>query len=157
MATGATVEERLIADVISDLQAIDVAGGYNGEFAKVARQDRNVQKHPQMPLAIVVHNGVEKDDTRLGMKVSTLSLIVLVAISANENNNHWATNLDLYTSDVETALTADTQRGGLAVKTAITRIDVYDSDEIGSNYLVAARLMVEISFRHLYNDTTSAI
>lgn len=157
MATGATVEEQLIQDVIATLDAVDTGSGFNREFAKVARQDRNLLNHPQTPIALVIHNGTDKDDSRLGMKVSVLSLIVIVGINSKESDTAWPTTLDLYTSDVETALTADPQRGGLAVKTAIARIDVYDSDELGSTYLVAARLLVEIQFRHVYTDTTTEI
>lgn len=160
MATGATVKERIIELVATKLSGITVANGFNREFAKIARQDRNIQNHPQTPLAIIVDAGTVKDDQRNAMKMALLTLMVIVAISANENDSHWAKNLDLYVSDVETALSLtrdDFQLGGLAVKVATKSIKVYDSDEIGSSYLVAARLEVEIEYRHLYEDTTTAI
>ena len=156
MPTGATVEERLIADVITTLEAISPGTGFNKSFAKVARQDRNAMTHPELPLAIVAQDGTTKDDDRLALIVATLRLVIVIVVNAKEAES-WPTLLDLYTSDVENALRASTQRGGLAVKTAITRGDTYDSDELGSTYVVASQVLVEISFRHLYADTTTAI
>lgn len=156
MGTGPTVEEQLIRDVISTIEAISPGTGFNKEFVKVARQDRNALKHPAVPLAIVAHESTDKDDSRLGMCVATLNLIVAIIIRSKEGPE-WPQVLDLYVSDVENALRADSQRGGLAVKTAITRGHVYDSDELGSTYTVGAQLHVEISFRHYYTDTTSEI
>lgn len=156
MSAGPTVEEQLIADVVTTLEAIAPAGGFNREFVKVARQNRNALTHYEYPLCIVAQDGINKDDSRNAMVVCTLALVIAIAVNAKSTSN-WPEELDLFVSDVENALRADTQRGGLAVKTAITRGDTFDSDDLGSAYIVASQVLVEISFRHLYLDTTEEI
>ncbi len=156
MPLGDPVEEQLIDDVISTLSGITAGAVYNRGFETVQRQDRNVLEPHERPAAIVVHDGVTKDDGAvLPLQTCTLSLTIVIAINSHASDS-WPKELALYASDVENALLVSPQRGGLAIDTAIVRGEVFDADDLGATHVVGAQLLVEITFRHLHGDTTQA-
>ena len=154
MSAGSTVKERIIQDVVSVIEAI-VAPSYNWTVETVRRQEFNIQTIQEYPSVVVVDQGVDQDDSRLGLIVCSLSLTIMMVIRTAEPG--WPEQVELLVSDVCNALRNDPQRGGLAVKTAVTQSEYYDGTELGAEGVAGAQILVDVSYRHLYNDTTVAL
>lgn len=151
---GATVEEAILDEMVTTLDAIVTSSAYNFNY-KVRRQERNAQTLKMLPALIVVHMGTEQEDIRLGLIQCVMTVDVVGGIRASKGD--WQGDLSLVISDIANGLRADYTRGGNAVTTRITNTEVYDSTESGSGNIVACQVTAEIVFRHLYGDTTSAI
>jgi len=156
MAAGNTVEEQIIDDVLSSLEAIDGTSIFNYDLVKVQRQDRNIQRVFGFPCAIVLHLGTTSDDSRLGLINNTLRLGIICGVQT-DTGAEWPQKLSLIASDVQNKLRADVTRGGGAVTTRITNIEIFDQDEMGGVGVAAAQLTVEVVFRHMFADTTTSV
>ncbi len=155
MAVTEPVEERIVANVITTLQGITVANGYNTTVAAVRRQHSNALQLRTWPACIVVHESADKRSKRLGMAPVMLTLTIIMALSTKDTT--WPTLLERFIGDVDDALRVDVTRGGDAVVTFSQESQIYDSDELGNTGVVAAQTIVEISYRTAYLDTQTSI
>ncbi len=153
---GATVEERILDDIVSSLDSIAAGSAWNFTYREVRRQHRDIESvKGQLPALIVNHMGTQQEDDRLGMVRCVLTVDVVGGVRARDDD--WEGDLSLVVADICNKLREDWTRGGDAVTTRITNTEIFDSTESGTGQVCACQVTAEVVYRHLYADATSAI
>ena len=153
MPTGATVEQQVMADLLSSVRAINGGPTYNKSVAFAREQQSDVFEVEALPAVLLVHSETTYDDSRLGIIECNMDVVAVLAVQAEGD---WAASLRLLASDVSNKLREDWTRGGIAVTTQVRGLAIFDADEVGSVSVASAQMLVSVYFRHLYADTTSA-
>lgn len=161
MVAGATVLERIIDDVMTVLAAITAGATFNKTMAFTRRQSYDPKTVQDWPAAIVIHQGMAAGGSGgegefQGVVTRHLRLLVYGCVLANQDPD-WPQELNLLAGDIEIALRADHQRGGLAHWTQIEDARVFDQSELGGVGVAAVEIPVLIKFRHMLNDLTTAV
>lgn len=151
-----SVEQRVIDNVVSTLEGITIAGGYQQTVKKVHVMDANAIDVPEIPAAVVLHQTTEQHTThpKCPNGLVTCFLHLLVWITANKEPTTWKRDIGRFAQDVAKALRTDWTRGALAIETHIDEIKLANE---GDGFPVAvAQLAVRVHFRHLHEDHTAA-
>jgi len=156
---GATVEEQILDNLVTTLQAVTEGDEYNNTYIEVRRQYENVADVRGLPALIILHQSTSLNEGRLGIIQCTMIATIVGVINTASGN--WQGDLSLVIADITSALRDEANRGwtrgGLAFTTRITNTEIFDSEDTGTAGLVACQVTAEIIFRHLYDNATSAI
>lgn len=155
-----SVEERIIADVVSTVQTVTTANGYSLDVAVVQRQQEDIDElRGGYPGAIVVHDGVSVLTRYIDATVSELSLAVVVGLE--RPGLEWATTMTNLLADISQALMADEGRGTFDGKSNARRTDVgqrfVGDHEIDGRGVVRGELAITVKFGFLNADESAAI
>lgn len=147
----ASLENRIIDDVVTTLAAIDGTGDWHQAVALVVRMEGNMISDMRVPGVAVVHDGSRLSEKALASFRYKLGLVISLALSGDDGD--WDTQLGDFASDCQAALQADWTRGGLALNTTVQSVEVFDAAP-GTPYVVA-ELGVEIDYRTDPDDPTA--
>lgn len=155
---GDTVEERILADLITTLAAIAAGSDFYTSVARVHRMEGNVLDLPERPAIVVLHDETAQkygsiDQVECRLKL-TLSLVL------NREPASWSQDIARFVTDVTKALRVDCGRG-----TFSGYANAFDTYIVGHRManesdgfpLAIAEVDVEVQFRHLLGDPTVAI
>lgn len=147
----ASLENRIIDNVVTTLEGIDGTGSWHVNVAKVARMEGNMAADMRAPGIAVVHDGSRLSEKALASFRYQLGLVLSLVLSGDAVD--WDEQLGDFASDCQAALQADWTRGGLALNTTVQTVEVFDAAP-GTPYVVA-ELGVEIDYRTDPDDPTS--
>jgi len=158
MPPGDTVEERILANVVTTLAAIATGTDFYTTVSRVHRMEGNVLDLPERPAVVVLH-----DDT--GQKYGSIDQVecrlkLTLSLVMNREPSSWSQDIARFVTDVVKALRTDCGRG-----TASGSSNAFDTYIVGHRVanesdgfpLAIAEVDVEIQFRHLLSDPTVAI
>lgn len=151
----ATLEEQILDNIKTSLQSISIVNGFNTDVARVYRAETdNTEDLADLPGVVMIHDGSERDDSRLGLIVVTLRVVLYPVVKVSDPSN-WNESIQLFVADVERRLREDVTRGGNAFDTHVTTAEVPMVDSEAEK--AAARIEANIIFRHAYADPTSSL
>lgn len=156
MPANETVEERIVADVVSTLGTIAAGADFYTSVERVYQMYGSVLTAPELPCVVVLDGGVKTKYGCIDRVESRLALTLSLALNRDDN---WQRDIRRFVLDVQKALRVDCQRGTFAgVENAFdTYIVGHDvANESDGFPLAVAEVHVEIQFRHLLSDPTVA-
>jgi hypothetical protein len=159
MPADSTVQDRIIADVLSTLAAIVAGATFYTTVACVYEMKGNPLQSPEMPCAIVQHMGCDEKYGAIDSIECNLRLAIGLVMSKDESV-HWQQLIRQLASDAKVALRADFGRGsfGGSSNAFDTFIDGTEVANEADGFPVAlAQVNVRIQFRHLIDDPTVAV
>lgn len=157
---AASVEERILDNVIETLRGISEGDTYHTDVRRVYLMTSNVMEVPEMPAIIVVPMASpEAYRDACGVTVH-MKMALVCGIEAQpgsgdpEDPTPWARDVRRLAVDARRALRVDHTRGGLAVDTAVDEAEVFDAAP--DTTIAGAQVLVDVHFRHHFTDPTSA-
>jgi hypothetical protein len=149
----ATVQQRILDDLVLALEAIDGTGSYATTISRVYIMDASEIQGPQTPCIFLLSDTDRVTHQRLGMNVRKLDLTLVLAMSGGEAG--WDARLRAFASDVERALAVDDTRGGLALDTLFEESFVFEGADEAP--IVQAEAKVAVIYRTAYGDPDSPL
>ena len=148
---GTPVRESILDNILTTLETILTANGYNNNLPSVQRYSQYEQKNETLPSAII-YPGNESCEDRPDPITSCTMSVELVLYLSDDSDGVVATDtyMNSFYDDVKKALKVDITRGGFAQDTRITTIDPFEIGE--DNPMVGWYFNVEIDYRHLQTD-----
>lgn len=148
----ATIRELIIRDVVSALEQISVANGYDTELgSNVQRYLHEAQQMSNPPVCIVSNQGEQYDNEEVqSYAKGRLGLAVIVMCDApddawTEGAEAWA---DQYLRDVQRAVMVDPSRGGRAIDTLFGSWDFIGEDPREFGFV----LYLGVTYYHSHED-----
>lgn len=152
---GDTVREKIIQNMVTTLQGITVAAGYNNTLASVQRYKAFANVTLDVP-AVLVGEGAEDCSDHADPLTSCNLTVFLAVVTRQAESDTAATGavLNSLLGDIKKALMIDHTRGGYAVDTNIKYSEPYEIAE--GNPQVGLLITVEIEYRHLITNPESS-
>jgi hypothetical protein len=153
-----TVQDRIIANVLTTLAAIAGGSTYYTTVARVYEMKGNPLQSPEMPCAIVQHMGLDEKYGSIDTIDCNLRLAVALCMPKDESG-HWQQLIRQLAEDAKRALRDDFGRGTFAgmqnaFDTYVEGTEV--ANEADGFPIALAQINVRIQFRHLFDDPTAA-
>lgn len=150
MPTGATVEENVVDNLVTTLEAI-ATPAFNHDVADVRDMEGTAADQIQLPAILVFHGGTET--TFLPQKnQKRLTLFLVLAVAANADDPRQ--EIQRLVSDVEVALHTTHRRGGNAQDTRVVASEI--AARIPAQTAVQeATLTTQVVFAHPHGDPTT--
>lgn len=146
-----SIRERICQNVVTTLQGVTEANGYQITLRSVDRLPTSPYQLPEVPCAIVADVS-EEEEEGIPVQFSHCSLLFEVKVMLAEFTSiSEAANRAI--ASVKKALRADHHRGGLALDTDIKGNETVLSEETLPYGMVS--LSVLVTYRHLLNDPYS--
>lgn len=153
-----SVEERVIQDVVSTIETVTQANGYDFDVAVVQRQQEDVDYLRNYPGAIVVHDGSQVVSRYIGATINELRLAILVGLE--KPGPVWATSLGNLMSQISQSLMGDEGRGTFEGKANARRTDILGrfvgDHETDGGGVVRGELHVSVKYGFENADETSS-
>jgi hypothetical protein len=158
MPAAETVQDRIIANVVSTLLAIAAGADYYTTVLRVYEMKGNPLQSPEMPCAIVQHMGCSEQYGSIDLVECNLKLTIGL-VMAKDESDAWQKNIRRFAEDAKVALRADFGRGTYA--SSQNAFDTYiEGTEVANEQdgfpVALAQINVRIQFRHLLDDPTVA-
>lgn len=156
-----TVKERILTNLVETIESA-VGPGFGTTIQRVQRQGGDIFQLGEYPGVILVEDGVEEEDTVLGIIRSTLAATVEFGV-LNSTGKDWPVEMEKVASDLRRAIRADVHRGYLGTpanfNARTTRVtDTFVSDAtIDDNAVTRGELRVEIHYAYDPADETKAL
>lgn len=149
---GATVAERILKHMVDAVAAIRKADGYNFDVLEMHDVQFNAFFAKRLPAAGVValdedaiaEGLIGRENRRMNVQVDVWLL--------ETAPGHLKADLERIVADVYVALTADPQRGGLAVDTRYKSLLRVESE--ANDRQAGASMIYEVDYRYLAGDPT---
>lgn len=145
-----TIRQKIIADVKARIEAIKPPSFYS-HMRIVELFNGNTLQFPNYPAVAIVTGQTRSDDQRLALIEHVLPITLMLMVKSTS----WRRDCEKLLADCRVALLSDVTRGGVALTTAMTVEEVFDSEP--STSLGAAQLELEVRYRTLHDDPGSAI
>lgn len=157
MPADETVEERILADVLTTLAAIAAGADYYTDVERVYRMTGNAIANVERPSVTVLHEDTKDKYGSVDQLEQRLFLTLSLGMDKTDNS---ARDMARFVADVKKALRADYGRG-----THNGSANAFDTHIVGHRVaneddgfpLAIAEVDVEIQFRHLLSDPTVAL
>lgn len=146
-----TVLERIMENIRSTIDAI-ATPAYKNTVRHCGWMGGEDFIVPGYPAVLLTSSTVDENDSTHAIISCVLNVQMTLVI---EQEGDEVVDMSGFLSDVKVALLTDYTRGGLAVTTKVTRGEMAPFDIIPP-YIVAD-MSVQVQFRHLYADPTTAI
>lgn len=155
-AATTTVRDRIIENLVTALEGISIASGYDFNIGVVTRYRRAPEQLGSLPAIVLQELNEAKEREPNAGKQCELELGLEVWTETIENDdNSFAQRVNELIKNVEAAAELDTTRGGLAADTVVIGNETYLSSESQAHGGVL--LTVRISYRHALGDPTKEL
>ncbi len=145
------IRELILANVETTLDTIEPPS-YASSKIWLRRWNANVVLSiPEYPCALIVPLAERSRDDRSALIEHDMELGIVLGVRSDT----WMQDINALFADVRVALLTDPSRGTIAVTTRITEEEVFDGDP--QQNLGSGQMIVEIKYRTLYEDPTTAI
>jgi len=150
--TNTTVKERILNDIEKAVKGIRRINGFDNNIEVVERWDQRGNDKSVIP-CLFIHTGNETKENRPSLVTGCTLTVHLDLWTIHDKAKFPGSTDELLNSfayDIEKAAMADIQRSGLAERTTVTDIDLFETVE-GQPYAgVIATL--EIKYKHKTGD-----
>lgn len=150
-----TVREKIMQNIVTVLQGITVAAGYNNTIAAVERYKAYGNHSVDIP-AIVVSEGDESDSNNADPLTSCV-MEVYLAVGTRQAESDTAASgavLNSLLGDIKKAVMTDHTRGGYAIDTEFKSIEPFEIE--AGNAQIGLLISLEVQYRHLITNPESA-
>jgi len=146
-----TIKTQIVSDMVSAIENITVANGYNRNVRKVSSSALPVSDAQRDLVFLMTGRETKEDRTN---SVTECNLTVMVGCVVEDYSNLMKAVHDI-AADVTKALLSDITRGGLAVDTRIVSIEDQLNEDLEP--LGTCILEVLVKYRHLWGDPYTAV
>lgn len=147
-----SVREQILDEIVTVLSAVSVAGGYDHDFAGRVQRFRQEGQTFADPPQLVVTLGQESKE--LGpndrFECTLTALVDIVHGDATETADDAWTIVDAVVTDVERALAAAGQLGGLVYEAAVEAVQPFPLEE--GQPFIGAQVEYVVRYRHAWDD-----
>jgi len=152
-ANETSVKERVMEDIKSTLETIQLANGYGSDVGHVFRFSTNPHDYHTYPLIGIL--GVREDKTPIEGNPPRMDVVLSITIScvlATDPADVSETEHNLLLRDIETALQQDYTRGGIARDTEVigTDVEILETEVP----LSVSSMAVQVKYQHDRADPT---
>src|SRR5690349_12985896 len=158
MPADETVENRIVANVLTTLAAIVAGATFYTTVERVHEMRGNPFICKELPCAIVQHMGCPEKYGAIDQVECNLQLAIALVMK-KDDSGEWARNIRRFADDAKRALRADYGRGTFAgnANAFDTYIEGTEVANENDGFPVAlAQINVRIQFRHHIDDPTVA-
>lgn len=150
-ASAQTVRSRIIENIRATIAAM-ASPTYATIFSTARVWGGNVALTvSEFPAAVVMPISDEADDSVSARIEHQLDVAILVVV----DDSDWSTAVERATTEVEVALLADWQRGGVALDTKVLSTTPWDDEATAPK--AGAQILVRVLYRTLYDDPTTPV
>lgn len=153
-----SVEERIIANVVTTVQGVTTDNGYDFDVAVVQRQEEDIDQFAVAAGAIVVHDGTQAVARYISATIMDLHLAVVVGLK--KPGPTWTSKLTNLMSQISQALMVDEGRGEFDSKANARRTDIGErfvgDHEVEGRGMIRGELGVSIRYGYDNDDETSS-
>ena len=146
------IKEQILDNLKTALEAITTDNGYYNTLAKVERWEQDGNDKESIP-CLFIHTGNESPENHPSM-TSWRTLTVHLELWTIHDKTVFADSTDellnRFSCDIETAVMADDQRGGLALSTDVANIDLFETVE--GQPFCGVIVTLEIKYKHKVGD-----
>lgn len=147
-----SVREQILADIVSTLEGVSIANGSEYEFpGGVQRFNQEGASLSDYPGIVVTMVQERKESINIDLRDCALEIAVeIFAIDTEEITEGTASYVDRLAQDVEVALSADPQHGGLCTDAEVVSVSPFGL--VGGMPYVGATITYLAQYRHLRTD-----
>jgi len=157
MMPNKTVKEQILEDLEKSLKGIKRINGFDNNIEVVERWDQRGNDKSTIP-CLFIHTGNETKENRPSFVTGCTLTAHLDLWTIHDKAKYPGSTDELLNSfayDIEKAVMADIQRSGLAERTTVSDIDLFETVE-GQPY-AGVITTLEIKYRHKTGDPKTQI
>lgn len=149
------VRELIMKNIVTTLQTITVANGYQNTIASVQRYSAHGNVYKSVPAIIVAEDTENYSYDADPLTTCKLPVVMGVATRHDESDTHDTNEiLNSLLGDIQKAMGVDPRRGGYAVDTQFQSADPLEIEEGIPN--IGLLITVEIHYRFLNDNPATA-
>ena len=152
-----TVKEQILDDIKDALSGIKRVNGFDNTIEVVERWDQRGNDRAVIP-CLFIHTGNEQKENRPSFVTGCTLTVNLDLWTVHDKARYPGSTdqlLNSFANDIENAVLKDMQRNGLAERTTVMSIDLFETVE-GQPYC-GVIVTLEINYKHKFGDPKTQI